>query len=255
MCGLRPVAEIMFVDFIGSCLDQVMNQAAKFRYMFGGKARTPMVLRATYGAGTGSASQHSQTLHPLFTHLPGSSSRCQRPLRRQGAADPGDPGRRPGHLPGAQDALRHDGRGSGPGLRVPFGEAAIPREGGDVTIVAFGRMVHVALEAAKRLAADGIECAVIDPRTPSPLDTETILESVEETGRLVVVDESYPRCSLAADVAALAAEEAFGALKAPIIKVNPPHAPVPYAPELERAYIPSAERVEAAVRKVMGYRR
>lgn len=256
MCGLRPVAEIMFVDFIGSCLDQVMNQAAKFRYMFGGKARTPMVLRATYGAGTGSASQHSQTLHPLFTHLPGLK-----------LAVPATPYDAKGLLIQAirdddpviflEHKTLYDTTGEVPDRAyvVPFGEAAIPREGGDVTIVAFGRMVHVALEAAKWLAADGIECAVIDPRTPSPLDTETILESVGETGRLVVVDESYPRCSLAADVAALVAEEAFGALKAPIIKVNPPHAPVPYAPELERAYIPSAERVEAAVRKVMGYRR
>lgn len=136
---------------------------------------------------------------------------------------------------------------------VPFGEATVPREGEHCTIVAFGRMVGFAMEAAKRLSADGIECTVIDPRTPSPLDTATILELVEETGRLVVVDESYPRCSLAADVAALVVEEAFGALKAPILKVTPPHAPVPYAPELERAFIPSVERIEAAVRKVVGY--
>jgi acetoin:2,6-dichlorophenolindophenol oxidoreductase subunit beta len=256
VCGMRPVAEIMFVDFIGVCLDQVMNQAAKFRYMFGGKARTPMVLRATYGAGTGSASQHSQTLHPFFTHIPGlklavpSNPYDAKGLLIQAIRDD-DP------VVFLEHKALYDTVGEVPdrAYAVPFGEAAVPREGGDATIVAFGRMVHVAMEAAKRLAADGIECAVIDPRTPSPLDAETILESVEETGRLVVVDESNPRCSLAADVAALAAEEAFGALKAPVLKVTPPHAPVPYAPELERAYIPSAERVEAAVRKAVGWRR
>ena len=256
MCGLRPVAEIMFVDFIGSCLDQVTNQAAKFRYMFGGKARTPMVLRATYGAGTGSASQHSQTLHPIFAHIPGlkvavpSTPYDAKGLLIQAIRDD-DP------VIFLENKVLYDTVGEVPDRAyvVPFGEAAVPREGGDVTVVAFGRMVQVALEAAGRLAAEGIECAVIDPRTPSPLDAETILESVEETGRLVVVDESYPCCSLAANVAALAAEEAFGALKAPVLKVTPPHAPVPYAPELERAYIPSPERVEAAVRRVVEYRR
>lgn len=254
MCGMRPVAEIMFVDFIGVCLDQVMNQAAKFRYMFGGKARTPMVLRATYGAGTGSASQHSQALHPIFAHIPGlklvvpSNPYDAKGLLIQAIRDD-DP------VIFLEHKVLYDMAGEVPdrAYTVPFGEAAVPREGEHCTIVAFGRMVGLALEAAKRLASEGIECTVIDPRTPSPLDSDTILEMVEETGRLVVVDESYPRCSLAADVAALVAEEAFGALKAPILKVTPPHAPVPYAPELERAYIPSVERIEAAVRKVVGY--
>jgi pyruvate dehydrogenase E1 component beta subunit len=223
--------------------------------MFGGKARTPMVLRATYGAGTGSASQHSQALHPLFAHIPGlklavpSNPYDAKGLLIQAIRDD-DP------VVFLEHKVLYDMQGEVPdrAYAVPFGEAAVPREGEDCTIVAFGRMVGFALDAAKRLAADGVECTVVDPRTPSPLDKDTILEMVEETGRLVVVDESYPRCSLAADVAALVAEEAFGALKAPILKVTPPHAPVPYAPELERAFIPSVERIEAAVRKVVEHR-
>ena len=134
---------------------------------------------------------------------------------------------------------------------IPFGEANVLREGGDVTIVALSRMVHIAMEAAAKLAKEGINATVIDPRTTSPLDEDTILESVEETGRLVVVDEANPRCSFATDVAALVAEKAFSSLRAPIKLVTAPHAPVPFAPNLEDAYIPDASQVEAAVRWVI----
>jgi len=250
--GLRPVVEIMFVDFLGVCFDQIFNQAAKFRYMFGGKAVTPMVLRATYGAGSRSASQHSQALYPLFTHIPGlkvvipANPYDAKGLLIQAIRDD-DP------VIFLENKIMYDDMGEVPdrAYTVPFGEANIVREGDDVTIVAFGRMVKQAEAAAERLAKAGIDCAVIDPRTTSPLDQDTILEFVAATGRLVIVDESYPRCGMAADIAALVAEEGFKHLKAPILKVTPPHSPVPYSPSLEAAYIPSVERVEAAVRKVM----
>jgi pyruvate/2-oxoglutarate/acetoin dehydrogenase E1 component len=134
---------------------------------------------------------------------------------------------------------------------IPFGEANLTREGDDVTIVAIGRMVGLANEAADRLQKQGISCTVLDPRTTSPLDTGTILECVEETGRLVIVDEASPRCNMATDISALVAQEAFGALKAPIRMVCPPHVPVPFAPNLEDAYLPSVEKIMAAAESVM----
>jgi pyruvate/2-oxoglutarate/acetoin dehydrogenase E1 component len=256
MTGLRPVVEIMFVDFMGVCFDQIFNQAAKFRYMFGGKAVTPMVLRATFGAGTRSASQHSQALYPLFTHIPGlkvvvpSSPYDAKGLLIQAIRDD-DP------VIFLEHKAMYDDMGEVPdgAYVVPFGEAGVLRDGGDVTIVAYGRMVGRAMEAAARLARDGIEATVVDPRTTSPVDIDTIMETLEETGRLVIVDEAYPRCGMASDIAGIVAEEAFGLLKAPIQKVTPPHAPVPYAPELEAAYIPSVEKIEAAVRTAVGWTR
>lgn len=252
--GLRPVAEIMFIDFLGVCFDQIFNQAAKFRYMFGGKAVTPFVLRATFGAGTRSASQHSQALYPIFTHIPGlkvvipSSPYDAKGLLTQAIRDD-DP------VIFLENKLLYDTVGEVPDASyvVPFGEANILREGGDVTIVAFGRMVHIAMEAANALAKDGIDCTVIDPRTTSPLDEDTILEAVEETGRVVIVDEANPRCGMAADVSSIIAEKAFGALRAPIVKVTAPHTPVPYAPNLEAAYLPDAKRVADAVRSSFAY--
>ncbi len=256
MTGLRPVVEIMFVDFLGVCFDQIFNQAAKFRYMFGGKAVTPMVLRATFGAGSGSASQHSQTLYPIFAHIPGlkvvipSSPYDAKGLLIQAIRDD-DP------VIFLENKILYDEVGEVPdgAYTVPFAEANFVREGSDVTIIALGRMVKRALEAATNLANCGTECAVLDPRTLSPLDVDSIIEAVEQSGRVVIVDESYPRCGAAADIAALIVESAFKALRAPIIKVTPPHCPVPYAPELENAFIPSAARVEAAVTQVMGFRR
>jgi len=255
LTGLRPVVEIMFVDFIGVCLDQVMNQAAKFRYMFGGKTRCPMVLRATFGAGARSASQHSQALYPLFTHIPGlkvvipSNPSDAKGLLIQAIRDD-DP------VIFLEHKMLYDEAGevSDQPFTVPFGEARILREGKDATIIAFGRMVGRAEEAARILSAEGIKVSVIDPRTTSPLDTETILEFAEETGRVIVVDEASPRCGMAADIASLVAEQAFGALKAPIYKVTPPHTPVPYAPSLEDAYLPDAARIAATVRRSMAYK-
>jgi pyruvate/2-oxoglutarate/acetoin dehydrogenase E1 component len=252
LTGLRPVAELMFVDFIGVCLDQILNQAAKFRYMFGGKARTPLVIRAMFGAGFGAGAQHSQCLYSFFTHIPGlkvvipSSPYDAKGLLIQAIRDE-DP------VIFLEHTKLYDLEGEVPAesYTVPFGEAHILREGGDLTIVALARMTHMALDAASALAAKGIEATVIDPRTTSPLDEETILESIGATGRLLVVDESNPRCSVASEIAAVVAERAFRDLKAPIRRVTAPHTPVPFSPVLENVYIPSSAAIEAAAMELV----
>jgi len=251
--GLRPVAELMFIDFMGVCLDQILNQAAKLRYMFGGRATVPLVIRTMYGAGLRAASQHSQSLYPIFTHIPGlkvvipSSPYEAKGLLIRAIRDD-DP------VIFCEHKMLYDETEEVPdeAYTIPFGEANFTREGEDVTIVAIGRMVKFANEAADRLTARGVACSVIDPRTASPLDEETILESVKETGRLVVVDEASPRCNLATDIVALVATKAFSALKAPVNIVAPPHTPVPFSPALEDAYVPSPAKIEAAALAVMG---
>lgn len=251
--GLRPVAELMFVDFLDVCFDQIYNQAGKFRYMFGGNAVTPLVVRTMYGAGFRAASQHSQCLYPIFTHCPGlkvvvpSSPYEAKGLLIQAIRDD-DP------VIFFEHKVMYDDEEEVPDelYTIPFGEANITREGGDVTIVAIGRMVQFANAVADELAKEGVGVTVVDPRTTSPLDEETILEQVAETGRLVVVDEASPRCSMAADIARLAAENAFSALKAPIKTVTAPHTPVPFSPELEDFYIPGPADIKTAVQAVLG---
>lgn len=252
LAGKRPVAELMFADFIGVCADQLINQIAKFRYMFGGETRCPVVVRLIYGAGMNAAAQHSQAFYNLLTAVPGLK-----------VALPTTPADAKGLL---SEALRGDDpvmffehkalygrKGEVPEgeYRVPFGHARMVREGGDVTIVALGRMVSFAEKAADGLAAEGIGCDIIDPRTTSPLDEEAILDSVEQTGRLVVVDESPPRCSMAADIAAIVAEKAFSRLKAPPRMVTAPHTPIPFSRELERAWLPSPDRIAQAVQDTL----
>ena len=248
-CGLRPVAELMFIDFMGVCFDQIFNQAAKFRYMFGGKAVTPVVIRTMYGAGLRAAAQHSQMLTSLFTHIPGLKVVCPAtPYDAKGlmieAIRNNDP------VIFCEHKLLYTMEGDVPeeSYSIPFGEANIARDGDDVTIVTYGRMVHYALDAAQQLAKDGIEADVIDLRTTSPLDEETILESVSRTGRVVVVDEANPRCSIATDIAALVANKAFHDLKAPVGMVTAPHTPVPFAASLEDLYIPTAQQIADAAR-------
>jgi pyruvate/2-oxoglutarate/acetoin dehydrogenase E1 component len=252
--GMRPVAEIMFVDFVGVCFDQIYNQAAKFRYMFGGKAKTPMVIRTAIGAGFRGGAQHSQTLHPLFTMVPGlkvvmpANAYDAKGLLINAIRDD-DP------VIFMESKVLYDSVMEVPdeAYRIPFGEANVVREGKDLTFVAFGSMVPRALAVAQTWAGQGISVEVVDPRTTSPLDEDTILESVEKTGRLVIIDESPPRCSLAADVGAMVADKGFRFLKAPIKAVTCPHTPVPFAPNLEDEFLPNPRRIEEAARAVLGY--
>jgi pyruvate dehydrogenase E1 component beta subunit len=254
--GMRPVAELMFIDFIGVCFDQIFNQAAKFRYMFGGNAKTPVTIRTMYGAGLRAAAQHSQAIYPIFTHIPGlkvvvpSSPYEAKGLLIQSIRDD-DP------VIFCEHKALYDITGEVPedSYTIPFGEANIVRDGDDVTIVAIGRMVSMAEDAAKELESSGVEAEIIDPRTTSPIDTESILESVEKTGRLVVVDEASPRCNLATDISAMVAKEGFGSLRAPIEMVTAPHTPVPFADTLEDLYIPNAQRVVNAAKTVVEWKR
>ncbi len=249
--GMRPVCELMFIDFMGVCFDQIYNQAAKFRYMFGGKAKTPVVIRTMYGAGFRAAAQHSQCLYPMFTHVPGlkvvlpSTPYDAKGLLIQAIRDD-DP------VIFCEHKALYAVEGDVPeeSYTIPFGEANIVREGDDVTIVALGRMVHMAQQSADQLADEGINCEIIDPRTTSPFDEDTVLESVENTGRLVVVDEASPRCGMAADISSMVAQKGFDLLKAPIELVTAPHTPVPFSGALEDLYIPSADQISEAVRKI-----
>ncbi|AKJ99818.1 alpha-ketoacid dehydrogenase subunit beta [Pseudomonas sp. MS646] len=251
-CGVRPVCELMFVDFAGCCLDQILNQAAKFRYMFGGKAATPLVIRTMVGAGLRAAAQHSQMLTSLWTHIPGLKVVCpSSPYDAKGlliqAIRDNDP------VIFCEHKLLYSLQGEVPEelYTIPFGEANFLRDGKDVTLVSYGRMVNTAMDAARSLAGRGIDCEVIDLRTTSPMDEDSILESVEKTGRLVVIDEANPRCSMATDISALVAQKAFGALKAPIEMVTAPHTPVPFSDALEDLYIPDAAKIEQAVLNVI----
>ena len=251
--GMRPIAELMFVDFFGVCWDQIFDQGAKLRYMFGGKANCPLVIRTMIGAGMGAAGQHSGCHYSVFTHMPGIKT-----------VIPSTPADAKGLLTAAirdddlvvvfENKMLYSMSGEVPENEyvIPLGKADIKREGTDVTIVAISRMVHQALAAADALQADGISVEIVDPRTLSPLDEETNLNSVAKTHRLVIVDEDNPRCSAATDIAALAADKAFTELDAPIKLVTAPHTPVPFSPPLEQFYIPSAERIVATIQDMMG---
>ncbi|UFJ39631.1 alpha-ketoacid dehydrogenase subunit beta [Brevibacillus humidisoli] len=251
--GLRPIAELMFNDFIGSCLDQVMNQGAKFRYMFGGKAEVPVTIRTMHGAGFRAAAQHSQSLYALFTHLPGvkvvvpSTPYDAKGLLLTAIAD-NDP------VFFFEDKTLYNLTGEVPEghYTIPLGKADIKRSGKDLTIVAIGKQVHTALEAADMLAKKGIEAEVVDPRSLSPLDEDTILASVAKTNRLIVIDEANPRCSVASDIAAIVAEKGFDTLDAPIKRITAPHTPVPFSPPLEDLYLPSPQKVLEAVSELIG---
>ena len=249
--GLRPIAELMFVDFFGVCFDQIFNQGAKLRYMFGGKAQVPMVIRSMIGAGVRAAAQHSECLYSIFAHIPG--------LKTVVASTPYDA---KGLLSSAirdndpviffEHKVLYDTKGEVPedNYTIPLGVADIKREGKDVTIVTLGRMVHISLEAAEKLAADGIDAEVVDLRSISPMDSDAILTSVRKTHGLVVVDEDNPRCSLATDVVALVADQAFDYLDAPCKMITAPHTPVPFSPTLEDVYIPSADTIVSTVKSL-----
>lgn len=251
--GLRPCAELMFMDFFGVAYDALYNQAAKFRYMFGGKARTPLTVRGIIGAGVGAAGQHSNSPYNIFTSTAGlkvvvpSNPYDARGLLLESIRDD-DP------VMFCEHKALYDVKGEVPDepYTIPLGVAAYPRRGTDVTVVALGNCVNHAIDVADKLAAEGISVEVVDPRTTSPLDEDGILESVAATGRLVVADESAARCGFGQDVAALVASKGFGSLKAPVQLVLPPHTPIPFSHVLEQAWLPGADKIEAAVRSVVG---
>ena len=251
-CGMRPIAELMFIDFVGVCFDQILNQAANFRYMFGGKAETPVVIRALVGAGFSAAAQHSQMLTPMFTHIPGLKVVCpSTPADAKGllaqAVRDNDP------VIFCEHKALYSMKGEVPEGEyvIPFGQANIVREGKDATIVTYGMMVHRSLEAAKLLEKEGVDVEVIDLRTLSPLDINTVFQSVEKTGRLVVVDEASPRCNIATDISAQVCQEMFGKLKSGIRMVSPPHTPVPFSAPLEKAYLPNGKGIAETVRQTL----
>jgi pyruvate/2-oxoglutarate/acetoin dehydrogenase E1 component len=250
--GLRPVLEIMFIDFITLALDQLVNGAAKAHFMSGGQLTVPLVLRTQGGAGQRGAAQHSQSLESWLTHVPGLKVVMpSRPVDAAGllASAIADPN--PVVYIECKTLYFRKGEVPEPAAPVPIGKAATLREGGDVTIVALSRLVDDALHAADRLAAeDGIEAEVIDPRTLVPLDLEAIVESVKRTGRLVVAHEAVEHGGFGAEIAAQVQRAAFDFLDGPVGRVGAPFAPIPFSPPLEDAYLPGVDEVVKAVREL-----
>ena len=250
--GLRPVVELMFIDFLGTCLDPLLNQASKFRYMFGGKARVPLTVRTVTGAGMQAAAQHSQSLYWMTAGIPGlktvipsnaadakglllAAIRCDDPVI---FCEP------KGILFLSTDVPEGD-------YEVPIGKAKVVRAGSDVSLVGMGATVGMALAAAAELERDGISAEVLDLRSLAPLDEDAILTTLAKTGRLVVVDEATPRCGIASDVAALCVDKGFDFLNGPVKRVTAAMCPVPFASVLEEAYMPSSARIVEAVRGLL----
>ena len=249
--GMRPVPEIMFCDFLTVCMDQLVNQAAKMRYMFGGKAKMPLTVRAPVGGGISAAAQHSQSLEAWFTHIPG-----LKVVMPSTAADA------KGLLTAAirddnpvmffEHKLLYPVKGEVPEGEyvVPLGRAEVKRDGSDVTVVATSIMVQKALEAADKLAAEDISLEVVDPRSLVPLDEETILASVEKTGRVVIAQEAATRSGFSAEIAAVIAEKALDYLDAPLKRVGSKPSPIPFAGVLEQFILPDTDDIIAAVREL-----
>lgn len=252
MAGARPVAEFMYADFLTLAMEPVVNQAAKIRYMFGGKARVPVVFRAQEGAGRGNAAQHSQSLEAWFCHIPGLK-----------VVTPSTPADAKGLLISAirddnpvvflEHKMLYNTKGPVPAgdHTVPLGVAERKREGRHVTVVGIHTTVLKALQAADQLAAEGIEIEVVDPRTLVPLDLETIVASVRKTGRLIVTHEAYERCGVGAEIVTQVVGAAFEALDAPPVRLCGANVPVPYSGALEMAALPQVDDITAAARRLM----
>jgi pyruvate/2-oxoglutarate/acetoin dehydrogenase E1 component len=248
--GLRPVVEIMFMDFVTLCMDQVINQMAKISYMFGGQSKVPIVIRTPCGAGLNAGPQHSQCLEALFAHIPGlkvvmpSTPYDVKGLLKSSIRDDSP-------VIFVENKALHAISGEVPDgeYSIPLGKGEIKREGEDVTVVATSRMVHQSLVAAEKLEQEGIHIEVIDPRTINPLDKGIILTSVEKTSRLVIVHEAVKAFGIGAEISAMVCEENIDSLDAPIIRVGAPFTPIPFS--LESAYLPEAQDIINAVHKVM----
>jgi pyruvate dehydrogenase E1 component beta subunit len=249
--GLRPVVELMFMDFLGVSLDPLLNQAAKLRYMFGGKVSVPLTVRTSMGAGNRAAAQHSQTLYNITTGIPGLKTVIpSNPADAKGLLLAAIRDDSPVIFCEAKSLMGTMGVVPEGDYEIPLGKANIVREGSDVTLVGMGRTVGTALEAAATLEAEGTSAEVLDLRSLQPMDEEAILASLEKTGNLIVIDEATPRCGIASDVAALCVDRGFDFLNAPIKKITAPHTPVPFSPVLEDVFIPSADQIIDAVHEL-----
>jgi pyruvate/2-oxoglutarate/acetoin dehydrogenase E1 component len=250
--GMRPVAEIMFGDLTALAMDQIANQAAKIRYMFGGQASCPLVIRTPFGAGVNIASHHSQSLEAWFMHVPGLHVAVpSTPYDAKGLLKTAIRGSNPVFF--CEHKLLYPVEGEVPEQEylIPFGKADVKKEGTDVTVVATSYMVHKALNAATTLLKDGVDAEVVDPRTLTPLDVATITGSVRKTGRVVIVSEDCRTGGVSAEIAALVAERALDYLDAPVKRVTTPDTPIPFSPPLEQFIIPNEESIIKAVKEVV----
>jgi 2-oxoisovalerate dehydrogenase E1 component len=253
MTGTRPIVDFMFFDFILDAMGEMINQTAKIQYMSSGRLKMPIVLRGCIGIGGSSATHHSGNYYPIFSHIPGfrvalpTTPRDAKGLLKT-AIRSDDP------VLFLEHKLLLNAKGEVPDADaeelIPFGQAAIRREGNDITVVALAAMVRLTLAAADQLATEGISVEVIDPRTVAPLDMETILTSVQKTGRLLVVDEDFGPAGMGAEIAAQVMEQAFDDLDAPVRRVNGLHTPIPYSPPLEAALVPNNDQIVAAIRNL-----
>jgi pyruvate dehydrogenase E1 component beta subunit len=251
--GLRPIVEMMFSDFMYVAMDQLANQTAKMRYMFGGRVKLPVVYSGAVGAGLGGAAQHQQTNYSVFLNIPGLKNVVpSTPADAKGLMTAAIREDNPVLFFGNLTLYRMKGTVPEGEYVIPLGEADVKREGNDVTLVALSRMVHIALSASDILEKNGISAEVIDPRSLVPLDKDTIIDSVKKTGRLIIVDESPITGSAASEITATVCEEAFDYLDAPIKRVNAPNTPVPFSPPLEKFYLPDEKKIIRAVNDLIG---
>jgi pyruvate dehydrogenase E1 component beta subunit len=251
--GLRPIVEMMFSDFMYVAMDQLANQTAKMRYMFGGRVKLPVVYSGAVGAGLGGAAQHQQTNYSVFLNIPGLKNVVpSTPYDAKGLMIAAIREDNPVLFFGNLALYRIRGPVPEGDYVIPLGKADVKREGNDVTLVALSRMVHTTLSASEILENNGISAEVIDPRSLVPLDKDTIIDSVKKTGRLIIVDESPITGSAASEIAATVCEEAFDYLDAPIKRVNAPNTPVPFSPPLEKFYLPDENKIVRAVNELIG---
>jgi len=254
LTGMRPVVEIMFIDFTTVAMDMIVNQMAKIHYMFGGRGKIPLVLRTNIGAGRGAAAQHSQSFHAFFVHIPGLKVITpSTPYDAKGLMNTAIQDENPVLFIEHKKLYAIKGEVPEEYYTLPFGKAELKKEGKDITIVATHAMVSRSLSVAEEFAKEEIDIEVVDPRTLRPLDKDSILRSVKKTGRLIVADEGPVTCGISAEISATVAEEAVEYLQAPILRVGSPDTPVPFSPPLEKIYIPDEEDVREAVQRMKAY--